>query len=209
MRLATRITVCLFAFSVTLSADSENDWRRVERFPRGQVVAVTTAAGARIRGQLLRADADSILLYSPAIGTVKLKPIEQLIRRDARRLEDVDRVPLLVEDGDVRIAADGVSRKGVRVAEFNDLFSVIPRADVVFVVQPKEQRESYGATIAGVLIGGGAGFLGALRIALSDHPCQPQCLVRPAGVFLGGATLGGIAGNRLGKPHSDLVIYRR
>ena len=209
MRIVKVVAACLIVFGVTLSADSENDWRRVERFARGEIVAVTTSNGARFRGQLIRADANSILLYSPGVDTVKLKPIEQLIRHDARLLEDVDRVALLIEDGDVRIGTDGISRKGIHVAEFTELFSVIARGDVVSVVRPKDQRESYLSIIAGVAIGAGAGGLGALHMLLSDKPCQPHCLVVPAGLFFGSATLGGIIGRNAGKPHDDQVIYRR
>lgn len=209
MRVVTVITACVIFLGVSLRADGQNDWRKVEQFARGEVVAVATGAGAKIRGRLIRADADSVLLYAPTTGAAKLKRIEQLIQHDVRLLESVDRTPLLIEDADLRIGADGVTKKGVQIARFSEVFSVIARADVVTVVQPKDQRESSGATIAGVVIGGGLGLLGALRIALSDNPCQPHCMVVPEAIILGGATLGGIAGRKIGKPQEDLVIYRR
>jgi hypothetical protein len=213
MRIKTLVAASLVVFSVTLRADNENDWRRVERFARGEVVAVETRAGARFRGQLIRADADSILLYSPAVDSVKLKPIEQLIRRDARLLEDVDRVPLLIEDGDVRIAADGISRKGVHVAEFNELFSAIERDSVLSVVQPQAERPSAWGTVAGLAVGGAIGWASGIMIALRDDGrCSPSCGVRNLEVgvaWVGTPILGGVLGQRLLKPSGDLVIYRR
>lgn len=211
MRIAMFVAAGLAVFTVTLGADNENDWRRVERFPRGEAVTVTTSAGARLRGRLIRADEDSILLYSPAIDTIKLKPVEQLIRRDARLLEDVDRVPLLIEDGDVRIGADGISRKGVRVAEFNELFPVIERASVVSVVQPQSERSSAWGTATGLAIGGAAGWLSGMMIALRDDgrcDCFTKNLEIGAAWF-GTPILGGVLGHHLMKPSGDLVIFRR
>jgi hypothetical protein len=63
MRLVRITALCLIVVTATLGADAENDWRRVEQFARGEVVAVTTHANMRIRGQLIRADDNSILLY--------------------------------------------------------------------------------------------------------------------------------------------------
>lgn len=209
MRFATVTTACVMFLGVTLGADSQNDWRKVERFTRGGVIVVETTAGAKVRGQLIRADANSILLYAPAIDTAQLKPIEQLIRRDPRLLEDVDRRPLWLEDADLRISADDISRKGVHVAAFSEVFAVIAHADVASVVRPQDQRESYLSTIAGTAIGAGIGGLGALHMLLSDNPCQPHCLAVPAGLFFGSATLGGVIGRKAGKPHDDQVIYRR
>jgi hypothetical protein len=209
MRLVRITALCLIVVTATLGADAENDWRRVEQFARGELVAVTTHANMRIRGQLIRADDNSILLYSPTVHSVKLKPVGQLIRHDIRLLEDVDRTPLLLQDAGLLIGADGIRRNGVLIAEFSEVFSVVARAHVVSVVQPKEDRAPYGATIAGAVIGGGAGFLGAFYIAVGDAPCQPHCLARPAGVLLGGVALGGLIGHKLGKPANDLVIYRK
>lgn len=209
MRVVNVVAACVIVSGVTLSADSQNDWRRVERLTRGDVFTVETTAGARVRGQLIRADADSLLLYAPAVETPQLKPIEQLIRRNASLLEEVGRQPLLLQDSGLRIGTGDVSRNGVHVAAFEEVFAVIARADVVSVVRPKDQRVSYLATIAGVAIGAGVGGLGAFHFLFSDNPCQPHCLIVPAGLFFGSATLGGVIGNNAGRPHDDEVIYRR
>ena len=213
MRFVAIAAACMMVSGVALGADSERDWRKVEQFTRGEEVVVTTNTGARFRGQLIRADASSMLLYSPAIDTVKLKAIELLIREDVRLLEEVDRVPLLIASADVRIGSDGISKKGVRVAEFSELFSVIDRATVESVVQAKADRVSPWGTVAGLAVGGAVGWASGIMIALHDDGrCSPHCTARNFEVgaaWVGTPILGGVLGRHLAKPRADLVIYRR
>lgn len=212
MKLKTTIlALSLATASTPLAAQAWADWNRVERLAPGSIVIVADESGAAVRGRLLRADADSILLYAPTADPGSLQLIEKMAREQPKLLSRVDRVGMDLPDARLHIAADGISKDGVRVASFGQVFHAGPRSAVVSVSKPKDQRHAYGATIAGVVIGGVAGLFGGAAILLSDEQCQPNCRSPLFGyaVTLGSPVLGGMIGDRLGRPREDLLIYHR
>ena len=218
MRLTTGLTACMILLSATLEAqapakESRNDWHKIEAFPRGEVIAVASDSGAVIRGRLLRADADSILIYAPRVDTANLKPIEQLSRHDPRWLAEVDRTALLIESSNLLISTEGISKKGVPIAAFDDVFATVARVHVVSVVQPKDERPAAWGTFAGAAAGGAAGWFTGLMIGLHDDGrCSPACGGRNLAIgtaWIGGPILGAALGHSIAKPREDLVIYRR
>lgn len=206
------LTTWLAMANATLSAQAPDSWRAVERLPLGAVIAVTDESGAIIRGRLLRADDTSIFLYAPTVDARQLKPIDEIISRDPRLLSHVDGSPTLLADSDIDIEHDAISRKGRRIAAFDEVFYLAAPSRVVSVVQPKDLRRSVGPILLGAVIGAGVGLGSAIHIALNDTPCGKGCDGRAigAGVALAGATLlGGALGDTIGRPKEDLVIYAR
>jgi hypothetical protein len=212
MKLATTVLAIGFILSTTASyAQPVGAWARVEKLAPGGVVVVTDDSGAVIRGRVLRADAKSILLYAPKVETKQLKPVERLARDRAELLSRVETVDIEIPDSGFRISVEGITRKGVLLAAFADVFHVTPRTSVVSVVRPKDQRHSALGIVAGAAIGGAAGWFSGFGIALGGEGHGPS-LGRDlaiGAVLVGGPVLGGMAGNALTRPKNDRVIYRR
>lgn len=213
MKFATTavLAIWLACASTALSAEAADQWSRVEQLPLGSVVSVTDDSGAVIRGRLLRADGKSLLLYSPTVDAGPLKPIDQTISRDPRLLSNVDGSPTLLAESGIDIEPTGISRRGKRLAAFDEVFYLATRPRVVSVTQPQDQRTSAGAILAGVAVGTAAGWATAAFLASSEARCG-DCSVRKMAIFglaFGGPVAGGIAGNALGKPRNDVVIYTR
>ena len=207
----TALTVGFALISSLANAQSVGEWARVEKLAPGGVVVVTDDSGAVIRGHILRADADSILLYAPKIDTRKLKSIERLAADRADLLRRIDTVDLEMEDSGLRIGVEGITRKGVFLAAFSDVFHLASRNSVAAVVKPKDQRQSALGMVAGAAIGGAAGWFSGALIALGGEGrgSSPGRGIAVGAVVVGGPVLGGMAGNALGRVKSDLVIYRR
>lgn len=214
MKLATTglLTAWFAIAGVTIHAQNADPWSRVERLPLGETIIVTDGAGATIRGRLLRADATSILLYAPTIEDRALKAIARTVADSPQFLSRVDRIAVLLQDSDTYVGVTGISQRGRRIAAFDEVFHATIRSEVVTVALPHEQRQAIGPMIGGLVVGFGVGWFSAIRIGLSDSPCQPNCQWRYFGMgasLVGGPLLGAVAGNALGKPHDDLVIYAR
>ena len=208
----TLLTICLSLAGVTLQAQGITDWTRIERLRAGEIILLTDDSGAAVRGRVLRADADSLLLYAPSIDMAQLKVIEQMSRQQPALLSRVDRVSMDLPDAGVRVGTDGVWKNGARVASFAQVFHLRPRSAIVSIARPQDQRHSYLGTIAGVAVGGAIGLFSGVAIIASDAPCQPHCGKRwaaGAASLAAGPILGGVIGHSLTKPRRDAVIYRR
>jgi hypothetical protein len=208
----TLLTICLTLAGVTLRAQGISDWNRIERLRAGEIILVTDDSGAAVRGRFLRADADSLLLYAPSTDMSQLKVLEQMSRQQPAVLSRVDLVAMDLPDAGIRVGTDGVWKNGTRVASFAQVFHLRPHSAIVSIARPQDQRHSYWGTLAGVGIGGAAGWFTGAGILLSDAPCQPHCGKRVAAAgaaMVGGPILGGVIGHALTKPRRDAVIYRR
>lgn len=211
IRIALAIGLSLAAVPLAAQQPSQH-WSALERLPFGGIIAVREESGAVFRGRVLRADADSILLFAPKTVTPALKPVEKLINNGVRQIGHVDQRPVLFEESGLLVGVDGISINGTRVGAFDDVFHVTSRGAVVSVVRPKDQRHSVWGTVAGIAIGAGAGIVASAAILLSDDPCQPNCgpvALKGYSLLVGGPILGGLAGRAIAKPRQDLVIYRR
>ena len=206
------LTLCLATAVAPLSARTGTDWNDVERLSPGSIIVVADDSGAAVRGRLLRADADSILLYAPTIDSTPFRVLDQMSQQQPRLLSRVDSVSLDLPDSNLRVGIDGISKSGVRIASFGQVFRASKRSAIMSVVRPKDQRHSYRGTIAGIAIGAGVGLFSGVGIGLSESPCQPHCGPREwaAGAAMaGGPILGGLIGHAISRPRQDAVIYRR